>query len=314
MLINESGIDLDSWEKQIQQSTTPTNLAALLNEIKQLNLGNNVFIDCTASQAVVDSYEALFAARASVVTVNKIGNTGAFAQYQKFQSTARDHNVHYLYETTAGAALPIIGTLRDLVNSGDRILKIEAILSGTISYIFNNFKPGKKFSTIVKEAKRKGYTEPDPRNDLNGMDFARKLLILAREIGKSIELEDIDLEPILPEACRKAETVQSFISELEKADPYFSDLCKKAHKKGKVLRYIALLNKNTTAIKLKAVNSTHPFYSLGGSDNIIAITTQRYRDNPLVFKGAGAGAEVTAAGVMADIFKIANSVIKKRIF
>ncbi len=314
MLINESGIDLESWQDQLEQSGTATDLNILLDEIKHLNLGNNVFIDCTASEEVVGFYEALFALRASIVAVNKIGNTGSYAQYLKFRNAAKEHNVHFLYETNAGAALPIIGTLRNLINSGDKILKIEAILSGTISYIFNNFKSGRSFSNIVEEARDKGFTEPDPRTDLNGMDFARKVLILAREIGMQIELEDIALEPILPKSCLKARTVETFFKELKKADGHFTELLTAANEKNRVLRYIALLENHTPVIKLEAVDSSHPFYSLGGNDNIIAITTRRYSENPLVFKGAGAGAEVTAAGVMADIFKIANSVIKKRNF
>jgi aspartokinase/homoserine dehydrogenase 1 len=201
-----------------------------------------------------------------------------------------------------------------MINSGDRIIKIEAVLSGTISYIFNNFLPGRRFSAIVREAKAKGYTEPDPREDLNGLDFARKLLILCREIGLPKELSDIKIEPILPDNCQKANSLDDFFNELEKSDEYFDKLIEQAAAKGKILRYIAVIENRQAEIKLEEVDASHPFHSLRGTDNIIAFTTNRYSENPLVIKGAGAGAEVTAAGVMADIFKIANAVIKKRSF
>ena len=314
MLINESGIDLNSWKTALDNSPVKTDLSQLLAEIRHLNLSNNVLVDCTSSAEVVAYYEQFLAARTSIVAANKLGNTGSYAQYLKFRQMAKDKNVHFLYETNAGAALPIISTLRDLINSGDRIIKIEAILSGTISYIFNNFHCGRKFSSIVREAKEKGYTEPNPRDDLSGQDFARKLLILAREIGIPMELNDIHIDPILPENCQTAKSVDAFFHELEKSDPHFDAMIDTASANGKVLRYIAIFENSSAAIRLEEIDATHPFYSLKGSDNIIAFTTSRYSENPLVIKGAGAGAEVTAAGVMADIFKIANSVIKKRSF
>jgi len=314
MLIQESGIDLASWKNALENSALARDLNLLLEKIRQLNLSNNVIVDCTASAEVIEFYDRFFAARISIVAANKLANTGSYARYLNFRNLAKEKNVHYLYETNAGAALPIISTLRDLINSGDRILRIEAILSGTISFIFNNVQPGKKFSSVVKEARLKGFTEPDPRDDLNGLDFARKLLILAREIGIPMELSDIKIDPILPEKCQKASTVEEFFQELEKTDAYFEKMIKQAAAAGQVLRYIARLENETATITLETINATHPFYSLKGSDNIIAFTTSRYNENPLVIKGAGAGADVTAAGVLADIFKIANSVIKKRSF
>lgn len=314
MLIRESGIDLTSWKTALDRSESASDLPLLLEKIRRLNLSNNVVVDCTASSEVIEFYDRFFNARISIVAANKLANAGSYEQYRKFRNLAKEKNVHYLYETNAGAALPIISTLRDLINSGDRILKIEAILSGTISYIFNNFQPGKPFSSIVKESRQKGFTEPDPRDDLNGLDFARKLLILAREIGIPMELTDIEIDPILPENCQKAANVEEFFRELEKADTYFEKMIQQAAGAGQVLRYIARLENETAAITLETIDATHPFYSVKGSDNIIAFTTSRYSENPLVIKGAGAGAEVTAAGVLADIFKIANSVIKKRSF
>ncbi|MBN2601961.1 MAG: bifunctional aspartate kinase/homoserine dehydrogenase I [Candidatus Marinimicrobia bacterium] len=314
MCIDEAGINPDSWKKALDESTVKTDLNQLLAEIQHRNLSNNVLVDCTASTDVVAYYERFLTARTSIVAANKLGNTGSYSQYLKYRQLAKDKNIHFLYETNAGAALPIISTLRDLINSGDRIIKIEAILSGTISYIFNNFQCTRKFSSIVHEAKEKGYTEPNPRDDLSGQDFARKLLILAREIGIPMELSDIRIDPILPENCQNSQSVAEFFTELEKADGYFNSLIEKATAKNKVLRYIANFENETAAIRLEEIDASHPFYSLRGSDNIIAFTTSRYSENPLVIKGAGAGAEVTAAGVMADIFKIANSVIKKRSF
>jgi len=314
MIFDKDGIDLNSWQSKLAQSSIPTDLDLLLKEIKRLNLGNNVFVDCTASSEVVANYGKILSARTSIVAANKLGNTGSYNQYQTFRQLAKDYNVHFLYETNADAALPIISTLQDMINSGDQIIKIEAILSGTISYIFNNFQPGKRFSTIVKEAQERGFTEPDPRQDLEGLDFARKMLILTREAGVPLELSDIQLEKILPQSCQQAASVEEFFIELGKTDDYFNDRLNHATATGKVLRYIAVFENNQASISLQEVDASHPFYALKGSDNIIAITTNRYSENPLVIKGAGAGAEVTAAGVMADIFKIAKSVIKKRYY
>jgi len=314
MIFDKDGIDLNAWQSQLAQSSIPTDLDLLLKEIKRLNLGNNVFVDCTASPEVVANYAKILSARTSIVAANKLGNTDSYNQYLAFRQLAKDHNVHFLYETNAGAALPIISTLQDMINSGDQIIKIEAILSGTISYIFNNFQPGKRFSAIVKEAQEQGFTEPDPRQDLEGLDFARKMLILTREAGVPLELSDIQVEKILPQTCHQAASVKDFFIELEKTDDFFTDRLNHATAAGKVLRYIAIFENNQASISLQEVDSSHPFYALRGSDNIIAITTNRYSENPLVIKGAGAGAEVTAAGVMADIFKIAKTVIKKRYY
>ncbi|HRS51718.1 MAG TPA: bifunctional aspartate kinase/homoserine dehydrogenase I [Candidatus Marinimicrobia bacterium] len=314
MLIEPDGIDLNNWRDSLNKCQVKNDMQVLLAEIKKLNLDNNVFVDCTASADIVNYYEKILAGRTSIVTANKIGNTGPYAQYRKFHELAKSKHVHFLYETNAGAALPIISTLRDMINSGDQIIRIEAILSGTISYILNNFKPGKKFSAVVREAKARGFTEPDPRDDLSGLDFARKVLLLVREIGIPAELSDIQIEPLLPENCLEAPTIEAFFAELEKSNDYFDQLLWQASAEGKVLRYIATYENEKTELKLVQVEATHPFYFLSGSDNIVAFTTKRYAENPLVIKGAGAGAEVTAAGVMADIFKIANAVMKSKSF
>jgi aspartokinase/homoserine dehydrogenase 1 len=200
----------------------------------------------------------------------------------------------------------VIGTLNDLITSGDRIRKIEAVLSGSLSFIFNHFTPDQPFSSIVRQAKEKGYTEPDPREDLGGFDVRRKLVILARESGIPLEPETVEIESILPESCRAAESVDDFFVELEKADDHFAELVRKARDEGKVLRMIGSLEGEQARVALEAVDSDHPFYTLSGSDNMIVFTTDRYRERPLVVRGPGAGAEVTAAGVFAEVISIGN--------
>jgi aspartokinase/homoserine dehydrogenase 1 len=220
---------------------------------------------------------------------------------------AARRGVPFLYETNVGAGLPVIGTLEDLITSGDRILKIEGVLSGTMSFIFNNFKAGgRAFSAIVREAKELGYTEPDPRDDLGGADVRRKLLILARETGLPLEASDVHIENILPKAAQDAPSVDAFFAELEKADGYFEELAAEAAASGKALRMIACLDNGVATIGLRAVDPAHPFHSLSGSDNMIVFTTERYKERPLVVRGPGAGAAVTAAGVFAEVVRIGN--------
>lgn len=214
--------------------------------------------------------------------------------------------MQFNYETNVGAGLPVISTLNDLINSGDRILKIEGVLSGSLSFIFNSFREGVKFSEVVAEARRRGYTEPDPRVDLNGLDVRRKLVILARETGLSLEAKDIEVNYILPPACQEAKTVEAFMEEVAKADGQFEKLRREAAAEGKVLRMVARLEGNKASIGLQSVDSSDPFYTLSGSDNMIVFTTERYKDRPLVVRGPGAGAEVTAAGLFAEIITIGN--------
>ena len=214
-----------------------------------------------------------------------------------------------MYETNVGAGLPVISTLTDLINSGDQILKIEGVLSGSLSFIFNSFKSGMKFSEIVKEAGRRGFTEPDPRVDLNGIDVRRKILILARETGLALEATDVSIEHILPTAAQEADSIENFYTELEKADGHFEMLRSSAEREGKVLRMIASLENGKATINMHAVDASHPFYSLSGSDNMIVFTTERYKERPLVVRGPGAGAEVTAAGVFAEIITIGNKLV-----
>jgi aspartokinase/homoserine dehydrogenase 1 len=238
------------------------------------------------------------------VTCNKIGNSGPYQQYRTLREAARRHNVDFVYETNVGAGLPIIRTLKDLRTSGDRVLRIEAILSGTISYIFNHFRGASSFHDVVRQAQALGYTEPDPRDDLNGRDFMRKMLILARDAGHALEPDDIRIEPMLPPACLAADSVEAFYQELQAHEAYFTALKAQAEACGQVLRYIGKLEDGRARIALEMVDDSHPFFQLSGSDNIISFTTERYKERPLVVKGPGAGAEVTAAGVFADLVNV----------
>ena len=300
------GIELTNWQEKLQNSEMPMNIDNFVNQMCQLNLLNSVFVDNTASKDVAAMYQKILSSSISIVTPNKIASSSDYKHYTNLKNTAKNRNVFFLYETNVGAALPVISTLKDLTNSGDKIVKIEAILSGTLSYIFNNFDGSMPFSQVVKKAKELGYTEPDPRLDLNGSDVARKILILSRESGVEMEFDEVKINGFVPESCMKAPSVDEFFVELEKYDHHFAQLHADAKAEGKVLRFIAQLEKQKASLSLQAVDQNHAFYNLSGSDNIIAFTTMRYIDRPLVVKGSGAGAEVTAAGVFADIIRIGN--------
>jgi len=304
MYLSNEALDLENWESELEQHAEPADLKEFVQKMKAMNLPNCVFVDNTASANPVNFYQEILESSISIVTCNKIGNSAEYAQYESFKNAARKYGVDFYYETNVGAGLPIIRTLKDLMMSGDNLFSIEAILSGTISYIFNNFKDEVRFHEIVKDAQDKGYTEPDPRDDLNGKDFMRKMLILARDAGYPLEVEDVSIQSMLPPACMAAESVADFYQELENNAAYFEDLKKQAADDGKVLRYIGKLEDGKVAITLQMVDDAHPFYMLSGSDNIISFTTDRYKVRPLVIKGPGAGAEVTAAGVFADIINV----------
>ncbi|MGB3065647.1 bifunctional aspartate kinase/homoserine dehydrogenase I [Sphingobacterium thalpophilum] len=304
MLFNTEGVNLSSWSAELENNGSEADLALFIEKMKALNLPNCVFIDNTASKLPATYYEDIFKANISIVTCNKIANSGKYAQYKTLRDTAHRHGVDFFYETNVGAGLPIVRVLKDLMLSGDRILKIEAILSGTISYIFNNFKDEASFYDVVKKAQELGYTEPDPRDDLGGIDFMRKMLILARDAGYAVEAEDVELGAILPEACLQADTVDAFYTELQNENAYFEAMKAKAAREKKVIRYIGKLEGGKVSIGIEFVDENHPFYALSGSDNIISFTTERYKERPLVVKGPGAGAEVTAAGVFADLVNV----------
>lgn len=305
ILTSSEGIPVSNWKEQFDSEGIPGNVDTLIAEAKRLNLSNSVFIDNTGSQYVASLYTGLFEESISVVACNKIGVSGTFEHYHQSKETALHYGVDYWYETSVGAGLPIIKTIHDLLISGDRIIKIEAILSGTISYIFNNYKAERTFKDVVKEAQTKGYTEPDPRDDLSGLDFARKMLILARETGLELEIDQIKLQPILPENCLTASSVDDFYNELEKSEAFFNKLKLEAASQNKALHFVGVLQDGKASVELMMLDQQHPFYNLSGSDNIISLTTNRYLYNPMVIKGPGAGAEVTAAGVLADLVRVA---------
>ncbi|WP_207429099.1 bifunctional aspartate kinase/homoserine dehydrogenase I [Pedobacter sp. SYSU D00535] len=304
MIFNEGGLSLQNWEETLNTSGEPADLDAFVARMREMNLPNAVFVDNTASPAPIARYAEVLNSTVSVVTCNKIGNSSSYEQYKTFKDLAHQHGVDFYYETNVGAGLPIIRTLKDLMMSGDRVIRIEAILSGTISFIFNDFKGDVTFHDIVKMAQEKGYTEPDPRDDLRGTDFMRKMLILARDAGYPLEAEDVNIQSMLPQSCLDATSVDDFYKELQVNNDFFEKLKNEAMSSGKVLRYIGKLENGNVSIALEMVDENHPFYMLSGSDNIISFTTDRYKERPLVVKGPGAGAEVTAAGVFADIVNV----------
>ncbi len=306
MLIGDSEIDLENWKTQLEKSETKMNIGEFVSQIKSNNYRNSIFIDNTANDTIPNFYEELLEHRVSISTPNKVAASSSYIQYNRLNNLAKKRKVFFKYETNVGAGLPIISTLKDLVNSGDEILKIEAVLSGSLSYIFNKYSGKISFSEIVKEAKELGYTEPDPRIDLNGVDVRRKIIILAREIGLPMESDDVKIDNILPKSCQEAKTVDDFFKQLDHHNSTFNQLVLEAEKAEKKLRYIGQIEKGKARIKLISIDSEHPFYGLGGSDNMIVITTKRYSDRPLVIKGPGAGAEVTAAGVFAEVISIGN--------
>lgn len=307
MVLTENGIALDQWKDALEEGE-PFSMLRFTEQMKAFNLPNAIFVDNTASGDVAGFYDQILDASISISTPNKIAASSPYAQYLRLKQLANRRGAQWRYETNVGAGLPIITTLNDLIHSGDRIVKIEGILSGTLSFIFNTFcSPGSTelFSSIVKEAKKRGLTEPDPRDDLSGSDVRRKLLILARESGLPLESGDVDIEQILPENCVQATSVDAFFEALEQSDSYFEEMRVQAAAAGKVLRFVAKLEDGKAAIVLQQFDTSHPFYFLSGSDNMVVFTTERYRERPLVVRGPGAGAEVTAAGVFAEVIGMA---------
>ncbi len=306
MILSEEGINPSEAIEALEKEGTKANLKTLVDFAIEQNYPNSIVVDNTASEAPIIYYKEILANSISIVTPNKIAKTTRTAEHEVLLKTAAKSGARFLYETNVGAGLPIISTLKDLLQSGDEIIKIEAVLSGSLSFIFNNFSTDQKFSDVVKLAKEKGYTEPDPRDDLSGKDVARKALILSREIGQKIELEDIEIQNILPKPCIDAGSVDAFFKELEKQNDHFSSLIKSAEEEGKVLRFVSTITPDKVKVELIMADAENPFYALSGSDNMIVFTTKRYADRPLVIKGPGAGAEVTAAGVFAEIISIGN--------
>ncbi len=305
MIFDEAGLDLDNWQDALEKGE-PSSLDDFVDKMAAMNLPNSVFVDNTSNKAITTYYAKILEKSISIVTPNKVANSSSYEDYKRLKDIAFRRGVKFFYETNVGAGLPVINTLEALMHSGDDILKIEGVLSGSLSYIFNTYDGSTTFKDVVLQAKEAGYTEPDPREDLNGMDVARKILILSREAGYEMQPQDVHVENILPQACIDAPTVEKFFEELEKADDSFKSLIAEAQGSGKKLRFIATLDQGKATVGLRAVDGSHPFFSMAGSDNMISYTTSRYLNNPLVIKGPGAGAEVTAAGVFADIISIGS--------
>ncbi len=308
MCFAENGIPFDRYTELLSDGEV-MDMPSFVKRMGTLNLRNSIFVDATANEHIPLFYESILEKSISISTPNKIAASSGYLQYKRLKTLAKQYHVAYKYETNVGAGLPIITSIQDLVRSGDQILKIEGILSGTLSFIFGAFTEGVKFSNIVKEAKAKGFTEPDPRIDLSGKDVARKIVILAREIGLKVELSDVIIDPVLPPSCSNAPNIDAFFEALEMSNDFFEDLRKKASDQGKVLRMIAKLEDGVCHIGLQEVDSTSPFYALQGGDNMIAITSRRYSPYPLVVRGPGAGASVTAAGVFAEIVGLASNIL-----
>lgn len=306
MLFDSDGVGLRAPVEMLLEKGEPMDMDEFARRMFALNLPNSVFVDCTSSEEVTDHYESILISNVSIVTPNKKANSSSLERYQRLRSIAFRRGVKFLYETNVGAGLPVINTMNDLLLSGDKVISIEAVLSGTLNYIFSTFVEGRRFSDVVREAKANGYTEPDPRDDLNGMDVARKILILAREAGWELEPSHIRVENLVPEPCRGDMSVTEFLDCLAKHDDHFEAMRREAEDQGKKLRYMAVLRDGVVTIGLTAVDAQHPFYSLSGTDNIILLTTERYHERPMVIRGPGAGAAVTAAGVFADIIRIGH--------
>ncbi|MBC7587263.1 MAG: bifunctional aspartate kinase/homoserine dehydrogenase I [Chitinophagaceae bacterium] len=305
-LINEEGIDLSNWKESLSQATSST-IHDFVQQIINRNLRNTVFADVTANGNVAKVYDQLLAKSIAVVACNKVAASSEYSYYKKLKNLAREYNTSFLFETNVGAGLPIIGTLSDLTRTGDEVHKMQAVLSGTLNFVFNNYDGSKTFAEVVKQAQDEGYTEPDPRLDLSGTDVMRKIMILAREAGHQMEMTDIANNSFMPAECMQG-TVEDFYESMKKYESHFKQLLDEAKAKGCILKFVAQFHKTSSgeggaSVGLQHIDPQHNLYHLYGKDNIVLFYTDRYIDQPLVIKGAGAGAAVTASGVFADIMR-----------
>ncbi len=300
-LINEDGIDLQNWLTLLNDAPYSI-MDEYVHNIISKNLRNTIFVDVTASDVVATKYNNFLQKSIAVVACNKVACSSNYAYYEQLKNSAREFNAKFLFETNVGAGLPIIGTLNDLMKSGDKLNKLQAVLSGTLNFVFNNYDGKKSFATVVKQAQEEGYTEPDPRLDLSGKDVMRKIMILSRESGEKMEMEDIANESFMPASCMEG-TVENFYIEMEKHEAHFKKLYDDAAANGNKLKFVAALENGKASVGLQHINPAHDLFHLYGKDNIVLFYTNRYPIQPLVIKGAGAGADVTASGVFADIIR-----------
>lgn len=303
-IFDREGLDLNNY-RELLKASVPSTPEKLREHILDMNIFNSVFVDCTASKDIATLYQSFLSHNISVVTANKIAASSKYENYRLLKDTALERGVKFLYETNVGAGLPIIGTINDLRNSGDRILKIEAVLSGTLNFIFNELSATVPFSETVKRARQQGYAEPDPRIDLSGIDVIRKLVILTREAGYQVEQTDVKKSLFVPDEYFEG-SVEDFWQRLPQLDADFEKKRSKLEAEHKRWRFVATMEGGETRVALQAVDRNHPFYRLEGSNNIVMLTTERYKEYPMQIQGYGAGASVTAAGVFANIMSIAN--------
>jgi aspartokinase/homoserine dehydrogenase 1 len=306
MILHDRQLPLDSWQDELQASASEADLDTFVNHVHALYLPHTVLIDATASAELPHHYESWLSRGINVITPNKKCNAGPMTSYRSVREAARKYQRYFLYETNVGAGLPIVHTLRDLIETGDEITKIEGVFSGTLSYIFNSLDGSRTFSEIVREAHKLGLTEPDPREDLSGVDVARKLIILAREMGLEVEMDSVQVESMVPEDLR-AGSVEEYLNSLGKHDQAIGDLLSSARSKGAVLRYVGTIDADGgMSAGLRTYPHEHPFANLSGSDNIVSFQTARYNTQPMIVRGPGAGPAVTAAGVFADLLRLAS--------
>jgi aspartokinase/homoserine dehydrogenase 1 len=304
MLLEETAVDMNRWAERMAEAGEPLDLEKFTNHLQADYIPHTVIVDCTASADVGKNYAAWLGRGIHVVTPNKKANSGTLPYYREMRDAGRASGSHYLYEATVGAGLPIIQTLRDLRQTGDEITRIEGIFSGTLAYLFNVFDGRESFSSIVRTAKAKGYTEPDPRDDLSGMDVARKLIILAREMGLTLEMTDVRVEGLVPKEIEDC-SVEEFMARLPEFDAGMAAMLSDARSKHEVLRYVGRIDADGTAtVGLIRLDAKHAFANIALTDNVVRFATRRYCDNPLIVQGPGAGPEVTAGGVFSDLLRL----------
>jgi aspartokinase/homoserine dehydrogenase 1 len=305
MVFDEEGINLKDWKTTVDQGET-ANVATFISRVKELNLRNSIFVDITANYDIANIYDKFLKENVAVVTCNKIACSSEYQNYKTLKNLSRKYNAPFLFETNVGAGLPIIDTLKHLIASGDKVNRINAVLSGSLNFIFNNFSENYNFHDVVNEAGVQGFTEPDPKIDLSGVDVARKILILIRESGYEMEMEDIVNNSFLPKECMKTTNNEAFFKSLTANAAHFDNLLAEAKAKNSRLKFVASFENGKASVGLQFIPSDSPFYNLEGKDNIVQFYTDRYVDQPLLIKGAGAGAAVTASGIFADVIRIGN--------